>query len=102
MTVYIACQPFPHPNMTAGQDGAMAMIDGETFDIVCYISYPSKREIDAFMRGKLRYGSFIKYDIPFLLLWFAGVAMYDCPINIVKLKRPEGLQRFDMFGDYFQ
>jgi len=74
---------FPLKNPNGKMDCYIAGIVGESFDIYCWMTAPSSKEVQAWKRGWLRYGAFISNDVPFVLLYFPEVkTSLDVSINI--------------------
>lgn len=87
MQEYRVGEPFPLKNPYGKSDYITAAIVGQSFDVICWADRPSSKEVHAWKRGMLRYGAFIRDDIPFFLLYFPDVKWsMDISINILAEK----------------
>lgn len=78
---------FPLKNPHGKNDCVIAAVVGQSFDVYCWINGVNSKEVQAWKRGWLRYGAYIRDDIPFFLLYFVGVKWpLDISINILTEK----------------
>ncbi|OHD24189.1 MAG: hypothetical protein A2Y38_24870 [Spirochaetes bacterium GWB1_59_5] len=83
-------KPFPIKNPHGKNDCVIAAVVGQSFDIYCWIDGVNSKEVQAWKRGWLRYGAYVKDDIPFFLLYFVDVKWpLDISINILAEKEKD-------------
>lgn len=84
MQAYKVGEPFPLTNPHVGNDYVVAAVVAQSFDVICWGAGINSKEVQAWRRGMLRYGTFIKDDIPFFLLYFPEIKWpLDVSINIL-------------------
>jgi hypothetical protein len=82
--------PFPIKNPHGGNDATVANITGQSFDIICWANNLRSKEVQAWKRGTLRYGVYVRGSIPFFLLYFPDLKWsLDVSINILAEKEKE-------------
>lgn len=87
MQGYEVGESFPFKNPHGNNDYVVAAVVGQSFDIICWADHLSSKEVQAWKRGMLRYGAFIREDIPFFLLYFPEIKWpIDVSINILAEK----------------
>ena len=87
MQEYRVGEPFFLKNLNGKNDHVVAVVVGQSFDVICWAANLSSKEVQAWKRGMLRYGAFIREDIPFFLLYFPEIKWpLDVSINILAEK----------------
>lgn len=89
-------KPFPIRNPAGKGDHVTAFVAGESFDVICWAGDLNSKEVQAWRRGLLRYGAYVKNAIPFFLLYFPELKWpLDVSINIHAEK--EGGRPFEQY-----
>ncbi len=87
MQQYKVGESFPIKNPHGKNDCVIAAVVGQSFDVYCWANGLNSKEVQAWKRGMLRYGAFIKEAIPFFLLYFPEIKWpVDVSINILAEK----------------
>ena len=79
--------PFYIANPAGRNDHITAVVQGVLFDVCCWCDGLKSKEVQAWKRGWLQYGVFVRDSVPFFLLNFPEVKWsLDVTINIIAEK----------------
>lgn len=60
------------PSAMPPYDGSVALIKNRSFDAACFLSNPTKEEIDAFREAPLKVHVFVFKNVPFVIFSYEG------------------------------
>jgi len=91
LTTYVVGQPFPEEKYCPkNQDACRLMINDGLFDIVFSLNRLSQREIQIMRSGNLKYGVFVREEVPFFMVKLTldegEVMVYEFSLNAHAIK----------------